>query len=81
MLFLAFSYKNVQATVDTCTGKFDKSGKKHGIWSCCKEGYVSAREKYRHGKLLSIIRFNEKGVIIETVDKKGRVRKNKSCGC
>jgi hypothetical protein len=64
-----------------CTGKYDSDSLKHGIWVCRKNNHLTLKEKYKHGKLLYYIKFNEKGSIVETRNKKGKVNKRNPCGC
>ncbi|MBI1223365.1 MAG: hypothetical protein GC180_12230 [Bacteroidetes bacterium] len=61
-------------------GRF-KSGLRHGTF---KEydmaGLLILKAHYKNGKLLWMQRYAN-GKIIEYIDRKGRVRKAKSCGC
>ncbi len=65
----------------SCEGKLNKKGEKHGIWACRKDNKVVRREQYRNGVLKGYVIFNEKGEVIETRNKKGKVKKYTPCGC
>ncbi len=66
----------------SCTGKYNKAQQKHGTWVCRDtSGKIVRSERYKHGKMMNYILFNDKGRIIETRDKKGKVRKYNPCGC
>jgi hypothetical protein len=64
-----------------CTGKYNKKGEKHGTWACRKDNHVVRREQYKNGMLKGYVIFNEKGQVVETRDRKGKVRKFNPCGC
>lgn len=64
-----------------CTGKYNKEGQKQGVWICRDGKRVVKRERYKNGRLSSYIIYDRKGNIIETMDRKGRVRKFSGCGC
>jgi hypothetical protein len=66
---------------DTCEGSYNSSGKKEGIWLCKKDGKIYRKERYKKGELLTYMLYNEKGQLIETRNKKGKVRKYNPCGC
>lgn len=80
-LLFSFSPAHADDSVSVCNGRFDKDSLKHGIWICRKNNYISLKEKYKHGKLIYYVKFNEKGDIVETRNKKGKVIKNNPCGC
>ncbi len=66
----------------SCQGKFDKSNAKHGIWKCKNStGKVVKSENYKHGSLIGYTLYNDKGQIIETRNRKGKIRKFNPCGC
>lgn len=65
----------------SCKGKYDKDSLKHGIWVCRKGEMPISKERYKHGKLITYIKFNEKGKMEETMNRRGKVRKIKDCGC
>jgi YD repeat-containing protein len=65
-----------------CTGKLDKEGRKNGTWVCRnKEGRLIRKERFKHGDLMTWMVYNTKGQMIETRDKKGKIRKYTPCGC
>jgi hypothetical protein len=81
--FIIF-HSNVTKAADTttvCSGKLDKSGNKTGYWICRKNQLIVRKEKYKSNQLVSYMLFDKKGKIIETMNKKGRVKKYSSCGC
>jgi hypothetical protein len=61
-------------------GKF-KDGLKHGKWTVYKNGKRLRIEKYKKGTLISFIQFNDRGKVVRTMDKKGRVRSFEPCDC
>lgn len=65
----------------SCEGKFNNKGEKHGMWACRNGGRVVRKENYRNGVLKSYTIFNEKGEVIETRNRKGKVKKYTPCGC
>jgi hypothetical protein len=73
------AFANDSAAV--CTGKYDKDSLKHGVWVCRKDNHLTLKEKYKHGVLLYYIKFNEKGAIVETRNRKGKINKRNPCGC
>lgn len=65
-----------------CAGKSDKEGRKHGVWVCRNnEGKLMRKERYKHGEVSTWTIYDEKGQMIESRDKKGKIRKYKPCGC
>lgn len=64
-----------------CTGKFSRDSLKEGVWVCRIGKRVLSKERYNNGKLQTYIRFNEKGQIIETRNRKGKVKTYNPCGC
>lgn len=72
---------NHQADSSHCSGKFDKDSLRHGVWVCRYNKKVIKREKFKHGRSLGYILYNDKGRMIESSDRKGKVRKYKDCGC
>ncbi len=83
MLFLALAFTATGYASDSlvCEGKYDRLGQKHGMWACKKGNYVHSREKYHHGVLKTYIIYNDKGQVLETRNRKGRIRKYNPCGC
>ncbi len=66
----------------TCKGELDNNGKKNGSWVCRdKQGRVIKKEHYKHGEIGTWILYNNKGQMIQTRNKKGKIRKYKPCGC
>lgn len=77
-------YSNVTKAADTttvCSGKLDKSGNKTGYWICRQNQIIVRKEKYKSNQLVGYMLFDKKGKIVETMNKKGRVKKYSSCGC
>lgn len=64
-----------------CTGAFKQDSLKHGVWICRSEGRIVRKERYQNGKLISFMRFDERGQIVETRNRRGRVKHYKPCGC
>ena len=65
-----------------CIGKLDKDGKKHGVWVCRNNnGKLVRKERFRHGDLSTWIIYNAKGQMVQSRDKKGKIRKYTPCGC
>lgn len=64
-----------------CNGKFNHKNEKHGVWVCKNNQTLVKKERYKNGKLVTYILFNEKGEIIETRNKKGKIKKFNPCGC
>ena len=64
-----------------CKGSFVRDSLKHGVWVCRAKGYVAIRSTYKLGKLIHYTKFNAKGDIIETRNKKGKIKYYKPCGC
>jgi hypothetical protein len=65
-----------------CTGKSDEAGRKHGVWLCkTQKGKLVKKERYKHGELSTWILYNNKGQMIQSRNKKGRIHKYKPCGC
>ena len=64
-----------------CTGSYVQDTLKHGVWVCRIKGYVAQRSTYKLGKLINYTKFNAKGDIIETRNKKGKTKLYKPCGC
>jgi hypothetical protein len=81
--FIFFSINEAKAsdTSTVCSGKLDKNGNKTGYWICKKNQTIVKKEKYKSNLLLGYILFDSKGKIIETMNKKGRIKKYSSCGC
>lgn len=70
-----------QDTALVCKGSLNNDSLRHGVWVCYKSGIPVSKERYKNGKLLTRLRFNDKGELIETVDRKGRRKTYKPCGC
>ncbi len=65
-----------------CSGKFDPMGKKHGVWICATPaGKLVRKERYKHGELSTWLVFNAKGQVVETRNRKGKIKKYTPCGC
>lgn len=64
-----------------CSGSYIQDSLKHGDWVCKNGNRIIRKEKYKNGVLISYIVFDNKGKIIETRNKKGKIRKYKPCGC
>ncbi len=64
-----------------CSGNYVQDTLKHGIWICRTPKYVLQRSTYRYGQLIDYTKFNAKGDIIETRNKKGKVKHYNPCGC
>ena len=81
--FIFFSSNSAKAadTTTLCTGKLDKNGYKTGYWICRKNQLIVKKEKYKSNQLVTYILFDSKGKIIETMNKKGKIKKYSSCGC
>ncbi len=66
----------------SCSGKTDKQGKKHGIWLCkSNTGQLIKKEHYKHGELSTWMLFNHKGQLVQSRNRKGKIRKYNPCGC
>ncbi len=82
LVFILFFVQQIQAEDSlNCTGKFNLKNEKNGVWICKKNQKLIKKERYKNGKLLTYILFNEKGEIIETRNKKGKIKKFNPCGC
>lgn len=78
--FLAFFVNGKDSL--SCAGKYDKLGKKDGVWICRNaENKLIRKERFKHGELSTWVIFNTKGQMIESRDKKGRIKKYSPCGC
>jgi hypothetical protein len=82
-LMLSFCFTTLMAsdTATVCQGKKNINGEKHGVWICKKENILFKKERYKNGSLLTYILYNNKGEIIETKTKKGKIKKYEPCGC
>lgn len=81
-LLLAFAFASTTLLAgDTCSGNFDRNKRKHGVWVCREGSKVVKKERYRHGELLTYIIFDEKGKVIESRNRKGKIKKFNPCGC
>jgi hypothetical protein len=65
----------------SCEGRHNRKGEKNGVWACKKNGQLVKREKYKNGVLKGYVIFNEKGQVIETRNRRGKVKKYNPCGC
>lgn len=66
----------------SCHGALDKQGKKHGVWLCKNNsGQLFKKERYRHGALSTWMLFNNKGQMVQSRNRKGKIRKYNPCGC
>ena len=79
IFFLKIS--NLKADDTICKGNKDKDSLKHGVWLCAINKIKIKTERYKHGVLQNWILYNAKGEIIETRNKKGKIRKYNPCGC
>lgn len=64
-----------------CKGKYGTDSLKQGVWVCRKGDIVLKKEHYNNGVLSSYILFNEKGQMVETKNRKGKIKKYNPCGC
>jgi hypothetical protein len=64
-----------------CQGKYGIDKLKNGIWICRSGKIVRKKEHYKNGVLVSYILFNEKGQMVETKNRKGKIKKFNPCGC
>lgn len=65
-----------------CKGTYTKDSLKNGVWVCrYTDGRIQKKEHYKQGKLVSYMIFDNKGQIIETRNKRGKVKTYKPCGC
>jgi hypothetical protein len=80
-VFLCFFAEAYGLDSLACQGKFNANGQKHGLWACREAGRVVRKENYKNGVLTSYTIFNDKGEVIETRNRKGRIRKYTPCGC
>ena len=75
--FRAF-YPNGNAKVK---GRF-KNGNKQGNWFYYSEnGLLQKRERYNNGILKATFNYNNKGLLINVINKKGKIINKKACGC
>lgn len=82
LLFSIFFIKQLKAEDSIqCSGKFNHKSEKHGVWICKKNQILVKKERYKNGTLITYFLFNEKGEIIETRNKKGKIKKFNPCGC
>jgi antitoxin component YwqK of YwqJK toxin-antitoxin module len=66
----------------SCNGTLDKDGKKHGVWLCKNNsGQLLKKERYKHGELSTWMLFNNKGQMVQSRNRKGKIRKYNPCGC
>lgn|GEM_PF-1313054 len=81
---LAFVFTSqLAAASDTlnCSGLYKQDSLKHGVWVCRSQGRIVRKERYQNGKLISYMRFDERGQIVETRNRRGKVKHYKPCGC
>jgi antitoxin component YwqK of YwqJK toxin-antitoxin module len=64
-----------------CSGAYKQDSLKHGVWICKSAGRIVRKERYQNGKLISYMRFDERGQMVETRNRKGKVKHYKPCGC
>lgn len=82
ILFFFISAATYAADSLSCKGSNDAAGLKHGVWLCrLSNGRVQKKEHYKHGTLVSYTIFDERGRTVETMNKKGKIRKYTPCGC
>ncbi len=74
------TFANTQDSSIICEGK-TINGNKDGVWKCFQNNKVVKKETYKNGVLKTYSVYNQKGEVIETRDKKGRIRNYKPCGC
>jgi hypothetical protein len=59
-----------------------KNGNKHGNWFYYAEnGLLQKRERYTNGILKATFNYNSKGLLINMVNKNGKIINKKACGC
>lgn len=59
-----------------------KNGNKHGNWFYYAEnGILQKREKYTNGMLKATFNYNNKGLLINIINKNGETINKKACGC
>lgn len=59
-----------------------KNGNKHGNWFYYAEnGQLQKRERYNNGILKATFNYNNKGLLINVVNKNGKIINKKACGC
>ncbi len=83
-ILLAFVFSATHAAAaDTlsCSGAYKEDSLKHGVWVCKSDGRIVRKERYQNGKLVSYIRFDQRGQIVETRNRRGKVKHYKPCGC
>ena len=84
IIFIGFLFLTLEtfATDSTfCKGKYTSDSLKYGVWVCQKGNIILKKEHYKNGVLSSYILFNDKGQMVETKNKKGKIKKYKPCGC
>ena len=84
LIFLGFLFLTQETFANdstVCKGKYTNDSLKHGVWVCQKGNIILKKEHYKNGVLCSYIFFNEKGQMVETKNKKGKIKKYKPCGC
>lgn len=80
LFFIQNIYSNTKDSTIVCDGKII-NGNKEGLWKCVQNNKVVKKEIYKNGVLKTYSIYNQKGEVIETRDKKGRIRNYKPCGC
>lgn len=89
---LSLLYETLHACDSTATKYFEngkkevvekyKEGTKCGIWKFFHPtGVILRREKYKNGELAFTWIYNDKGQLIESINKKGKHKKYKACNC
>jgi len=84
LIFIGFLFLALEAWANdslVCQGKYSHDTLKNGIWVCRSGKIVRKKEHYKNGVLTSYILFNEKGQMVETKNRKGKIKKYNPCGC
>jgi hypothetical protein len=79
--FLFLGIRAFASDSTVCQGKYTTDSLKNGVWVCRKGKVVIKKEHYKNGVLNSYILFNDKGQMVETKNRKGRLKKYNPCGC
>ncbi len=84
LICIGFLFLGLEAWANdslVCEGKYTNDSVKNGIWVCRSGKIVRKKEHYKNGVLVSYILFNEKGQMVETKNRKGKIKKFNPCGC
>lgn len=80
LLFLSVNKLSANDTSIICNGQKNINGQKQGVWLCKQNNSILKKERYKNGLLITYTLYN-KGEIIETRSKKGKIKKYEPCGC